>query len=695
VWLPQSVNAQDVGSVTTISAFDGLGNQLNSLRQPSGRTIVVQADDLDLGKKELSTPLTNDNERLNLVILARRLTIGPGTNIELPGTSGPFALDRLQGGSLWIVAQELVLNGIAPDASRLMVNDLFLDRAGGRHPSQPTQPAPDGRVFVYVDRVSLAPSYAQGMRDLTSELGTTADEKLDAHTFSLLASGFSASNPIHQAGAGSSLTWRALPGAYEGWLAYDLSNSPAAFLTRELRLRTSEQHPLGGSFDEVHPFADAGQALPSDVLNAWYNSVLQLLQNKAQNAVNANAYSTAYEAVTAAEKLMLSAPNNVLSNPAFSLHQAAITAVKDQLKSKSRVETVSIPVSGAGPVQVTVIRDLAFGRIEVLPNMISVSAMQTSDFRFGFVQDSGSDSINIRLRGQLGVDPSVLAAVRAQFASTHTEVVPAGSDIQYGLVDLGLPGVAGSPTVDSAGRIDFDLTLPSSSAVASITPLLQDLGADVVVKWTDVSARGLTRTPQDLHVNFALQRTDTGLPIADGAITNPFSHPVRVLYALSGDSIINTGFPIDIAAGGSQPIPCEDRTCFVPGAAVRHQVTSANVLSYFEPIQAGSALTDVTIENVLTDNPNFGGRFKALELNLTYTSGPGATPQKRGPIFLSAKGEPGSLAMFRFIGPSNGAGQLQLQGRATYGENGSREDLKATTLNAPAVVIDEGWLQGH
>lgn len=649
-------------------------------------TIVLYADDLDLSRLIIS-PIRRDRQRMpDMVFVANTLRIGPKTSFSLDGQTTDLFLQELRGGDLYLVADTLVINGLE-DGS--LVAPMSVTQEGGYNPTDSERfRSRAGRTYVFVNKVELAAEFTAARTKALNVSGNATGD-VPAAVLKVMSRNFSSNNSIHKAvAAGTSVKWSALGEANQMWLDEEPADQLAQ---RELGLVRQRTNPFDGENipDVLGKLADASKYIPPELLSAWYVQYLERSAAIAKTAVFNKDYEAALRALRRARPLALEAPAAALSDVKFNKAIADLQEVENKLTQESVVEDLTFPVDGGPPLKVTIIRDLAAGRVSIVPHQILLNTVQDNGiFRVGFMFPNG-ENVQVSMLGQLTVDPSVMEQVRKKFPGATTEVRMA-DDLVYDTINLGIGDsvVNGSVKVQEARSVVFDLVLKADRFVPTMLRLAQPFGIDASVHWKYERLNLADRTSS---VNVSLGRTQLTLMANAGSLSNTTSHDVDVDYVMDGRTVLTEGFPARISAGQSINTGCKSELCYAPGSAVQWVLPAAQVDTWLAALPESPSVVRYEIENQLEDNSRPGeGYFLKVVLDVTYTGSPGASPQKTGSFTLGRRGTTEALRSWPFIVSTTGAGKLVISGRA-YWENGYH-DIPARTVETILTTIDGSWL---
>lgn len=658
----------------------------NSINSKGRETIVIYGDEVDLAHVNVGTIRENEQRTQDIVIVAKTLKLGPSTRFELTGQVAAKTLQDLRGGDLYLVADTLVINGLSQGQ---LSSALEVRQEGGYNPSD-IQPFKSraGRTYILVNRFVLAEEYIQARVNALNVSGQT-NGPVPPMVLKIISRGFSPANSIHQlVKAGTPLLWSALGDAYQGWLAEE----PLADLaTRELNLVQQRPNPFDGANipDVVASMAEAAKYLPAEILSPWFLLYLERQASLAQAAVNQKDYDLALTAIRNARPFTTSAPTQALISARLKKAIADLQGAEDVLAQESVVEELTFPIDGGAPIRVTVIRDLAAGRVSVVPNQVLLSTVQDENvFRAGFMSLVDRD-ILVNILGRIMVDASVMALVRAKFPKVTTEVQVA-DDLIYDTLDLGLGDVVknGKSQVLSGGTVRFDLLIAGSQFRQTLLRLSQTFGIQATVNWKHVRLPLGDRTSS---VNVSLGRTEMAIMGKAGVLTNATSQAVDVDYVLDGPILLTKGFPLRVAAGETFSPGCTNPLCYAPGSAIRRVLAPGDLDTWLVSMPSGSNVVSYTFENHLENDASRGDQFEQLVLEVTYFAAPGAAPQHTGPFTLGRRGSTTARRSWPFIGSPAGGAKLEITGRA-YWQNGYY-DIPSKTVESTLTTIDTGWLK--
>jgi hypothetical protein len=658
----------------------------NSIDSKGRETIAIYGDEVDLAHVNVGTIRENEQRTQDVVIVAKTLKLGPTTRFELTGQVAAKTLQDLRGGDLYLVADTLVVNGLSQGQ---LSPALEVRQDGGYNPSD-IQPLKSraGRTYVLVNRLVLAEEYTQARVNALNVSGQT-NVPVPPMVLNIISRGFSPANSIHRlVKAGTPLLWSGLGDAYQGWLAEE---PLADLVTRELNLVQQRPNPFDGTNipDVVASMAEATKHLPAEILSPWYLMYLERNASLAQAAVGKKDYDLALTAIRNARPFTVSAPTQALTSARFTKAIADLQRAEDVLAQESVVEELTFPIDGGAPIRVTVIRDLAAGRVSVVPNQVLLSTVQDENvFRVGFMSLVDKDVL-VNMLGRMTVDASVMALVRARFPKVTTEVQIA-DDLVYDTLDLGLGDAVknGKSQVLGGGGVRFDLLIAGNQFRQTLLRLSQTFGVDATVNWKHVRLPLGNRTTR---VNVSLGRTEMAMMGKAGVLTNATSQAVDVDYVLDGPSLLTKGFPLRVEAGKSFSPGCTNPLCYAPGSAIRRVLAPGDLDTWLVSMPDGSSVVPYTFENHLESDESRGGRFEQLVLEVTYLAAPGATPQQTGPFTLGRRGSMTARRSWPFIGSPAGGAKLEITGRA-YWQNGYY-DIPSKTVESTLTTIDTGWLK--
>lgn len=658
----------------------------NSSINSNGRdTIAIYGDELDLTNVNVGLIRENRQRTQDVVIIAKTLNLGP-TKFGLSGQIEDKTLQELRGGDLYLVADTLVVNGLLKGQ---LTKPLEVRQEGGFHPADPQRfRSRDGRTYVLVNRLMLAEDYKQARIKALNVSGQT-NAAVPATVLKIVSRGFSTANSIHRSVKESTpLLWSGFGDAYQGWLAEE----PLAELAmRELALVRQRPNPYDGANipDVVASMADAPKYVPSEILMPWYLLYVERNATLAQAAVGQKDYELALSAIRNARPFTVAAPTQALTSARFKKAVMDLREAEDTLAKESVVEDLTFPVDGGAPIRVTVIRDLAAGRVSVVPNQVLLSTVQDNNrFRVGFMS-LVDDDVLVNMLGRMTVDPSVLELVRAKFPKASTEVRIA-DELVYDTLDLGLGDAIknGNSQVLGGAGVRFDLLIKGNQFRQTLLRLSQAFGVDATVNWKHVRLPLGDRTTR---VNVSLGRTEMTMMANNGVLTNVTSQAVDVDYLLDGQNLLTKGLPLRVDAGKSFSPGCTNALCYAPGSAIRRVLVPSELDTWLVSIPAGSSVVSYAFENHLESDASRGGQFAQLVLEVTYISAPGAAPQKTGPFILGRRGSTTARRSWPFIGSPAGGAKLEISGRA-YWQNGYH-DISSKTVESTLTTIDTGWLK--
>jgi hypothetical protein len=675
--------AQLQGPVHVVDAFDAATN-LASINSQGRDVIAVYGEDINLGGAEVSAVVRPAQRTQDVVFVARTLRVGPETRVRLNGQRALETFDSLRAGDLYLVADTLVVDGLSKGN---LLPPLSVDHIGGYNPSSADRlRSRNGRVFVFVNRIEVAPQYSQE-RSQVLRGGSQGD--VPAGVLKIITRDLSPTNSAHGLVAkGQSLPWAGLGEAYHAWLQEE---PLAALVFRELKLTRERASPYGGDGipDVVATMADAIKVVGADVLAPWYLAYFKRNAALAQAAFARADYDGALAAVRNSRPFTATVPNRALVAPEFKTALADLQRTEEMLAQQSVVEELSFPVDGGPPVRVTVIRDRVAGRVSVVPNQVLLNAvLDNGVYRAGFVRLLDGD-IEVTMSGQLTVDSSVLELVRARFSGSGTQVRVA-DELQYDTLNLGLGDAVknGQVNVSGAGFVEFNLVLRGAQYRQSLLRLAQPFGVDASIHWQHPR---LQMSGQTARVNVSLGRTGTGIVGKEGVLTNASLQPVDIDYVLDGSKVLTKGLPMRLAAGASFTPGCTSTLCFAPGSAIRRVLSPAELDTWMVIQPEGSSVLQYTFESQLASEPGIKGDFVEVILDVTYYAAAGAAPQRTGPFALGARGSTTARRIWPFIGSPTGTGKLEISGRA-YWERGTH-DLAPRTVETRLSTIDPTWLK--
>ena len=663
--------------------FDSpLGN--DSLNSKGRDTIAIYGDELDLTNLSVGLIRENEQRTQDVVLVAKALKLG-NTRFDLRGQIAEKFLQDLRGGDLYLVADTLLLDGTVKGT---LTRPLAVSQDGGVNPTDKQQfRSRDGRTYVLVNRIAFAEEYTQARiksMNVSSQQGSRVPDAI----LRIVSRGFSPSNSIHRLiKEGVPLLWEGFGDAYQSWL----SEEPLADLAfRELTLVRQRANPFDGTNipDIVASMAEAPKYISPEILSPWYLLYLERNATIAQAAVGQKDYERALTALRNARPFTSTAPTMALTSPRLKRAISDLTGVESVLTQESVVEELSFPVDGGAPIRVTVIRDLAAGRVSVVPNQVLLSTVQDNNaFRVGFMTLIEGD-ILVNMMGRLTVDPSVLSLVRSRYPKVGTEVRVA-DELVYDTLNLGLGDVIknGHSQVLGGGNVRFDLLIKGPQFRQTILRLAQPFGVEATVNWKHPRLPLGDRTSR---VNIALGRTEMSMMAQGGTLTNSSSHAVDVDYVLNGDTLLTNGFPQRVSAGKSFAPGCTVALCYAPGSAIRRVLPPSELDTWLVSMPAGASVVTYTFENHLDSDSN-RGRFDELVLEVTYFAAAGAAPQKTGPFTLGRRGSTTARRSWPFIGTPIGGAKLEVSGRA-YWKNGYHDIVKKT-IESTLTTIDSSWLK--
>lgn len=649
-------------------------------------TLVLYADELDLGKLNIAPTVNGLQRTPDVIVIARTLRIGPHTTFSLNGQNALMPLQDLRGGDLYLIADTLIIDG--QDKGSL-ISAMKVNQRGGFNPSDATYfRSRDGQTLVFVNNVELAPDFIMAR---TSSLNVTdsSASNVPSVLMKIMSRNFSPGNSIHKAvAAGTSVKWSSLGDAFNMWLDEEPADQVAM---RELGLVRQRVNPFTGDNlpDVVAKMVDANKYVPSQLLSAWYVQYFERSATNAQAAVWSRDYESAAATLRTAQPLALSAPASAKTDVKFKKALSDLQAVENKLTKESVIEDLTFPIDGGPPLTITVIRDLVGHRISIVPHQVLISSVQDSEaFRFGFMAQAGED-VQVLMRGQLTVDPSVFKHVRKKFPDAAAEIRVA-DDLIYDTINLGMGNslAGGSVQVKDSGSVDFDLVLKGTQFVPALLRLGQPFGIDASVHWKHPKLNLDGRTSR---VNIALGRTEFTLMGKDGILSNATSLAVDVDYVMDGRTVLTKGFPLRIAAGQSINLNCGSELCYAPGSALRWVLPASQLNSWFVSIPSSSSVTSHVFENHLDEHsrPN-EGRFLKVALDVTYAAAPNAAPQNTGTFILGPRGTTEAQRAWPFIVSTSGSGKFVISGRA-YWEHGYH-DLLPRAVEGALTIIDDSWL---
>ncbi|QFU10958.1 hypothetical protein FIU84_02940 [Stutzerimonas frequens] len=649
-------------------------------------TIVLYADELDLGGLSISPVLERPQRTPDIIVIAQTLRIGPRTTFLLDGQYDLMALQDLRGGDLYLIADTLIING--QDKGSL-ISAMEVNQGGGYNPSDATKfRSRDGQTLVFVNKVELAPDFIVARTNALNIKDSPAND-VPPVVMKIMSRAFSPGNSIHKAvEAGTSVKWNSLGDAVNMWLDEEPLDQVAI---RELGLVRQRVNPFTGDNlpDVAAMMVDANKYVPSQILSAWYVQYFERSATIAQTAVWSRDYERAAATIRIARSLAASAPASAKTDAMFKKAISDLQTVENKLTQESVVEDLTFPIDGGPPLTVTVIRDLVGHRISIIPHQVLLSSVQDSDsIRFGFMSQSGED-VHVIMRGQLTVDPSVFEHVRRKFPDATSDIRVADNLI-YDTINLGMGNnlVSGGVQVKDSGSVVFDLVLKGSQFVPALLRLAQPFGIDASVHWKHP---GLNLDGRTSGVNIALGRTEFTLMARNGALSNPTSLAVDVDYVMDGGTLLSEGFPLRIAAGQSINLNCVSELCYAPGSALRWVLPASQLDSWLVPIPLSSSVTSYVFENHLDEHsrPN-QGRFLKVALDVTYAAAPNAVPQNTGTFILGPRGTTEATRAWPFIISTSGVGKFVISGRA-YWEYGYH-DLLPRAVEGTLTTIDDSWL---
>jgi hypothetical protein len=665
--------AQIRGPFVTLEAYDSPNISLYELDVSGKSTVVVLGDVINLADTSLSPVMREEGRTKDIVVIARRITIGPDTNVYLKGRNGQFASEDLRGGDLYLVAPTIEIDTLRGPLGLQKPWDLSRD--GGRYPGGDWG-GRDGQVHVFVDSVVLSQRYRVAKRAIlqTSKSPTPIPKAM----LGVLARGFSPTNGIQeQLRTGQQILWTDLATALDSWIEQE---PPGFLVARELSLKLA---PKGQ--DSTAVFSEAKSKLPSAVFAPWFEKTLAQLAGSAEGAMGRHEYETANAHVQEALSLSASAPAATLASESYARSMARLRHIGEALATLSFVERVSAPQPGAPPVEVVVIRDFASRRIEVLPNLLLFSAIKTEDgHRVGFVSGPTNGQVRVALRGRLAVDPWVLQYVRDTLGRAGSSVEVASSGLQYRAISFGALSRSGTVAVSPEGNVDLELRLSEQDFAREMAGLGQLFGVEAVVQWQHSRLPDLRSTPP-LRVNASLRRSDGGLVSKDGRVKNEYPHRVVVEYVIDGKKIQMLQPPVALDPGATLDYQCQDVTCFAPGSAFKHEIDWSRPAQMLLPVNDAASIARIEIENLLSDDPRLGGQFVAGDVFVEYKPTRSSSSQAFGPFRLAKRGELGSKLSIQVLGAPNESSELKISGRAHWSAD-SYQDLLQTSRGPLTLV---------
>lgn len=668
----------------TLERFD---KPIGDTSDPNGReTVVIYADEFDLAKTAVYAQNLPRKRTRDLVLLARTLKFGPETAFYMNGQVASESIEKLRGGDLYLVTDTLVLDGVV---NGLAVAPTKIFREGGYNPTDPSRLRfRSGRIFVFANKVILADGY---IRARVSAINVNSDPNafVPKNILSILSRTFSSANSIQRAVTNDSrISWQNLGAAYRGWLSEE---SPNALSARELNLSLTSAHPLNET-DVVGSLSDAIRYIPGEILSPWYLTYLQRSAASANAAIARKDYELALQTIRNAKPFTATAPTSALTSTVFSSAVTSLQTSELTLAKQSLVEQLSFPVDGGSPIIVTAIRDLVAGRISVVPHQVLINSVSDNGkLRLGFMTQEGSN-VRVRLRGQLVVDPSVLELVRKKYANPNSEIRIVEDEVIYDTVNLGLGDslLSGSTRILGGGVIEFDLLIRGTQYTQTLLRLSQTFGTDATVNWRHKELELGSRTAR---LNVALGRTDQSMFVQNGLLSNPFSHPLYIDYVIDGSKTMTDGFPVKLIPGAVFQINCSAKLCYAPGSAVRRELPSSELNTWFFSVPSTSAVQQYFIENHLDDDISRGGVFRSLVLDVSFIATPGASPQRAGLITMNRRGATNAKRTLSFISPVTGGGKLEISGRAYWGNGQSYYDIPTKIVDSTVTLIDAEWLK--
>lgn len=649
-------------------------------------TIVLYADEIDLGGLHIAPTVNGSQRTPDMILIAKTLRVGPHTTFSLNGQNGLMVLQDLRGGDLYLIADTLIIDG--QDKGSL-VSAVEVNQRGGYNPSDATHfRSRDGQTLVFVNKVELSPDFVVARTNSLNITGSSTGDVPPA-LMKIISRNFSPDNSIHKAVAtGTSVKWSSLGDAFNMWLDEEPADQVAI---RELGLVRQRENPFTGDNlpDVVAKMVDANKYVPSELLSEWYVQYFERSATRAQTAVWSRDYESAAATLQTVRPLAASVPASTKTDAKFKKAISDLQEVENKLTQESVVEKLTFPIDGGPPLTVTVIRDLVGHRISIVPHQVLLSSVQDSDaFRFGFMSRAGED-VQVSMRGQLTVDPSVLEHVRKRFPDSTADVLVADNLIYDTInLDLGNSLVSGGVQVKDSGSVVFDLVLKGSQFVPALLRLAQPFGIDASVHWKHPNLNLGGRTSR---VNIALGRTEYTLMGRNGLLSNPTSLAVDVDYVMDGGTVLTKGFPLRIAAGQSINLNCGSELCYAPGSALRWVLPASQLDSWLVPIPSLSSIGSHVFENHLDEHsrPNEGSFLKVV-LDVTYAAAPNAVPQNTGTFVLGPRGTTEAQRTWPFIVSTSGSGKFVISGRA-YWKNGYH-DLLPREVEGTLTTIDDSWL---
>lgn len=679
----QNALAQPTLPAYTLENFDKALSS-TSIDSKGRKTIVIYGDELEFANLSIGT--FRQQRQQDIVVIARSLRIGPDTQFEATGLSAQETLEELRGGDIYLVADTLTINGAKNGELRPA---LRINQSGGYNPSDVTAfQARAGRNYILVNQIVLDADYLRAKVQALNS-GATAATQVPPAILKIIARGFSTANSIHKTVAqGLSVTWGGLGEAYQMWLAQE---PVSALAPRELNLVQKRLNPYDGTNipDFVGSMADAIKFLPAEIIAPWYTLYLERNATVAQAAIASKRYELAQSSVKNALKFSVDAPTQALASAKYKKAITDVQAVATALEQESVVQELSFPVDGAAPIRVTVIRDLAEGRVSIIPNQVLLSTVLDNDIlRVGFMSQEGGD-IRVNMRGRLTVDPATLEKIRQQFPKAETDI-RISDDLRFDTLNLGLGDAIkdGRVEVLDGGNVNFNLLLKGQQYRPALLRLAQPFGIEASVNWRHQRLNLGNRTTT---VNVGLGRTEMTILGRNGTLTNSSSQTVDIDYVLDGTRQIVVGFPIRLTAGKTFSPGCASPLCYAPGSAIRTVLSGTEVDTWLVSTPSASSVITYSFENQLDSDVARGGLFREMALDVTYISAPGAAPQRTGTFMLGRRGSATSKRSWSFIGPPAGGGKLIISGRAHW-QNGFF-DVIQRTVESTYTTIDESWIK--
>lgn len=653
----------------------------NKIDSADKNTIVIYGDYINLADKNISPIGAPNQRRQDIIIIGRVVKLGPNLSVDLQGAAAEELWQVLRGGDLYIVADQVIINGLD---NNLIVTPVEVRSNGGLNSLEASR---DGRVLIFSNDIKLDEHYLYAK---VNQLNLAANgDKIPLQILKIISRNFSPENSIHQAiNNNNAILWSGLGDAYSRWINEESDKSIAV---RELNLSLVSSHPLGNA-DVVASYSSAVNYIHSDILSGWFVAYLKRAEAKARISLAQRDFSSAAQVYHLAKPFFGIAPNEALTSSSYLSSISSLQDVYETLSKQNITETIQLSVPDGPPIQATIIRDLAYEKIAVIPNIFLLNpVIYKNELMVGFAEHD-QDVVKVSLRGKVAVDKSLLDLVQMHFSEMGGNVVSAGDSIIYEGVDFGAFGDTQFTVsnLSAEGRLEIDMVVPGDQFVKTMLILGQQGGIVADVTWRH---KFLDLPVQSSPIVLSFQKLDIDIAPSTGFISNPYSRDIEINYFLDGMDVSHEGFPVFIGQNQKFEINCKEPICYVPASAIYVSFDKSDPMEWFVPLSSSSVIRRYFVENRIGDDEMRGGDFHSISLEIKLLSSAGTSAQSSGLFNLGYVGSRDSKKSFSFLESPNSVSSVEVSGRVFWGDGQSYHDIKKVIKGSSVIIVDSSWLK--